>query len=59
MASPRRFLNRIIIFISEKERSTEAVPTGIAKHTFVILKFGHIVSGHLTVPLCHPSVELL
>ena len=66
--SPRRFLNRVfIIFIGEKERSIEAVPTGIAKHTFVrILKFGHIVSNielvdnsFLTVPLCHPSVELL
>ena len=29
-------------FIWEKEHSTEAVPTGIAKHTFArILKFGH------------------
>ena len=30
----------------EKECSAEAVPTGIAKHTFArILKFGHIVSN--------------
>ena len=56
VASPRRFLNRVfIVFIWEKEHSTEVVPTGIAKHTFVrILKFGHIVSN-----CCHPSVELL
>ena len=46
VVSPRQFLNCVfIIFIWEKERSTEAVPTGIAKHSFVrILKFGHIVS---------------
>ena len=44
MASPRRFLNHVfIIFIWEKEHSTE-VPTGIAKHIFArVLKFGHIV----------------
>ena len=64
MASPRRFLNHVfIIFIWEKERSTEVL-TGIAKHIFArVLKFGHIVSNielvdnYITIPLCHPSVE--
>ena len=36
VAFPKRFFNGVfIIFIWEKERSTEAVPAGIAKHTFL------------------------
>ena len=51
LTSPRRFLNRVlIIFILEKLRSTDAVPTGIERHTLArILRFGNIAMSMLLV----------
>ena len=45
LASPSRFLRRdFTIFIWEKERSTEVVPTGMVRKTLArMLKFGNIV----------------
>ena len=46
LASPSRFLRRdFTIFIWEKERSTEAVSTGMVRQTLArMLKFGNMVS---------------
>ena len=51
LISLRRFLSRVlIIFISEKLRSTEAVPTGIDKQMFAVtLKLGNIAMSMLFV----------
>ena len=45
LASPSRFLRRdFTIFIWEKERSTETVPTGMVRQTLAgMLKFGSMV----------------
>ena len=38
--SPMRFLRRVLMsFISEKLRSTEAVATGIDKHTLILIVY--------------------
>ena len=51
LTSHRLFHNQVFItIISEKECSTEAVPTGKVGHTFAMaLKLGHIVSNIVLV----------